>query len=165
MNSNPGMLKETDRRPVTGDLDDLYREVILDHNRSPRNFGRLATANKTAQGYNPLCGDRITVFIDLEGDVIRDISFQGAGCAISKAAASLMTANLKGKTVAQVRALFGEFRQMITAGELNPQVLGKLAAFAGVHKFPARIKCAVLPWHAVMAALEDKKETVSTEPS
>jgi nitrogen fixation NifU-like protein len=164
MKPTPDILPGSERAPA-GMLDDLYQEVILDHNRSPRNFRLLETANKSAQGYNPLCGDRIAVYVHLEGEVIRDISFQGAGCAISKAAASIMTAKLKGKTVAEVRELFAEFRRMVTVGDSNPQALGKLVAFAGVHKFPARVKCAVLPWHAVMAALEDQKDPVSTEES
>jgi len=144
-------------------LHELYQEVILDHSQNPRNFQKLEGANKMAEGYNPLCGDRFTVFVKLENDVIRDISFQGSGCAISKAAASMMTANLKGKTTAEVRRLFAEYRTMITTGELNRDAMGKLAVFAGVHHFPGRVKCAVLPWHAVAAALEDQGKPVSTE--
>jgi len=148
------------------DLRDLYQEVLLDHNRRPRNFQKLESANRTAEGYNPLCGDQITVYLKLEGDVIRDISFQGSGCAISKSAASMMTASLKGKTRAEAEALFEKFHGMVT-GKSDPQAaaegLGKLVVFAGVCEFPIRVKCATLPWHTLHAALEGKGEPVSTE--
>lgn len=148
---------------MADDLNDLYQQVILDHSKSPRNFQKMGDANRVAEGHNPLCGDRVTVFLRLENDVIKDISFQGSGCAISKAAASMMTANLKGKTRAEAEKLFAEYRAMVTTGQVDSHGVGKLAAFAGVHKFPARVKCAILPWHAVVAALEQQKESVSTE--
>ena len=148
------------------DLRELYQEVILDHNRRPRNFHKLEGANRTAEGYNPLCGDQITVYLRLEDGVIRDISFQGSGCAISKASASMMTASLKGKTTDEAEGLFETFHKMVTADlsmAFDPLELGKLAAFSGVREFPVRVKCATLPWHTLKAALEGKGETVSTE--
>jgi nitrogen fixation NifU-like protein len=148
------------------DLRDLYQEVLLDHNRRPRNFQKLEGANRTAEGYNPLCGDQITVYLKLEDDVIRDISFQGSGCAISKSAASMMTAALKGKTRGEAEALFQHFHTMLTGkpgAEGGTEALGKLAVFAGVCEFPIRVKCATLPWHTLHAALEGKGEPVSTE--
>jgi nitrogen fixation protein NifU and related proteins len=150
------------------ELRDLYQEVILDHNRKPRNFRKLASPTQGAEGYNPLCGDRVTVELAVEGDVIRDIAFQGSGCAISKASASLMTADLKGKAVADAEAAFARFRAMLTespAREETSAQLGKLAVFAGVREFPSRIKCATLPWHTLHAALAGKTEPVSTEES
>ena len=144
------------------DLSDLYQQVILDHSKSPRNFRKLEGANRTAQGNNPLCGDNYTIYAVMDGDVIKDISFQGSGCAISKASASLLTETLKGKTKAEMKALFDKVRHMVTTGSSNDGV-GKLAVFAGVHKFPARVKCAILPWHAVMAAAEGKLDPVTTE--
>ena len=148
---------------MTDDLSDLYQEIILDHSKCPRNFQKLECANHVAEGRNPLCGDQVTVFLKLEEEVIRDISFQGSGCAISKAAASMMTAHLKGKTKEEARNMFKTYHEMVTTGISHPEEIGKLAAFAGVHKFPARVKCAILPWHAVVAALEDKQDPVSTE--
>jgi nitrogen fixation NifU-like protein len=145
------------------DLQDLYQQVILDHSKSPRNFFKMPSPNRTAQGHNPLCGDNITLFLMMDGETIRDISFQGSGCAISKASASLLTENLKGKTKAEVKSLFEQVRQMVTTGKRDGSDLGKLAVFAGVHKFPARVKCAILPWHAAMAAVEGTNEPVSTE--
>ena len=145
------------------DLTDLYQQVILDHSKSPRNFHKLENANRTAQGHNPLCGDNYTIYALLEGDVIKDLSFQGSGCAISKASASILTDTLKGKTKAEVKALFDKVHDMVTTGNVNGGDLGKLAVFAGVHKFPARVKCAILPWHAVVAAVEGKQGSVSTE--
>jgi nitrogen fixation NifU-like protein len=144
------------------DLNDLYQQVILDHSKSPRNFRKLEGANRTAQGNNPLCGDNYTIYVLMDGDVIKDISFQGSGCAISKASASLLTESLKGKTRAEVKTLFDKVHEMVTTGSSNDGV-GKLTVFAGVHKFPARVKCAILPWHAVMAAAEGKQEPVTTE--
>ena len=141
------------------DLTDLYQQLILDHNKSPRNFRVLPDANRTAQGTNPICGDN---YAKMDGDVVKEISFQGTGCAISKASASILTESLKGRTMAEVKSLFDKVRDMVTTGNLDGDV-GKLAALAGVHKFPVRIKCAILPWHAAMAALEGKGETVSTE--
>ncbi|HEX2225142.1 MAG TPA: SUF system NifU family Fe-S cluster assembly protein [Thermoanaerobaculia bacterium] len=138
------------------DLRDLYQEVILDHNRRPRNFGELAGANRRAEGHNPLCGDRVTIFLEVEDDRIRDISFQGSGCAISTASASLMTEALKGRTVAEARGLFHGFHELVTKGtpETEAEALGKLAAFTGVREYPMRVKCATLAWHALQAALE-----------
>jgi nitrogen fixation NifU-like protein len=144
------------------DLNDLYQQVILDHSRSPRNFQKLPNANRSAEGRNPLCGDQVSLYVLLNGERIEDLSFQGSGCAISKAAASLLTESLKGKTKDEAKLLFQKVHQMVTTGEVDEQV-GKLAVFAGVHKFPARVKCAILPWHAVVAALEGKAEPVSTE--
>jgi nitrogen fixation NifU-like protein len=147
------------------ELRELYQQVILDHNRSPRNFGSLADANRAAEGYNPLCGDQIRVYLDVDGDMIRDIRFEGSGCAISRAAASMMTATLKGKKVAEAEDLFDRFRRMLTADPARADTtgLGKLAVFSGVCEFPSRIKCATLPWHTVHAALRGQRERVSTE--
>jgi nitrogen fixation NifU-like protein len=145
------------------DLNDLYQQVILDHCRSPRNFGPLASANRTARGQNPLCGDQVTVFIELDGDSIRDIRFEGSGCAISKASASLLTESLKGRTRAEARDLFSHIHALVTTGQTHAPNLGKLAVFAGVHKFPARVKCAILPWHAALAALDGQTNPVTTE--
>jgi nitrogen fixation NifU-like protein len=146
------------------DLRELYQELILDHSRKPRNFQKLPEANRTAEGYNPLCGDQITVYLKMDGDRIEDVSFQGAGCAISKASASLMTAALKGKTRAEADALFENFHQMVTGQETaDPAALGKLAVFAGVCEFPVRVKCASLPWHTLHAALAGEKDPVTTE--
>jgi nitrogen fixation NifU-like protein len=148
------------------DLRELYQEVILDHNKRPRNFQKLEGANRTAEGYNPLCGDQINVYLVLDGGVIRDISFLGSGCAISKASASMMTATLKGKTAAEAEAIFETFHKMVTSDlsrTFDPIEMGKLAVFAGVREFPVRVKCATLPWHTVRAALEGKREPVSTE--
>ncbi len=148
------------------DLRELYQEVILDHNRRPRNFQKLEGANRTAEGYNPLCGDQITVYLRLEDDMVSGVSFEGSGCAISKASASMMTAALKGKTRTEVASLFKAFHTMVTVdlgAAIDPLELGKLAAFAGVREFPIRVKCATLPWHTLRAALEDGQATVSTE--
>jgi len=144
------------------DLTELYHQLLLDHNKSPRNFRALPDANRTAQGTNPLCGDNYTIYARMDGDVVQELTFQGSGCAISKAAASLLTENLKGKTRAEVKAMFDNVRDLITTGHSHGD-LGKLAALSGVHKFPARVKCALLPWHAVAAAVEGRGETVSTE--
>jgi nitrogen fixation NifU-like protein len=146
---------------MSDDLGDLYQQVILDHSRSPRNFKVLAGANSQAQGRNPLCGDQVHVYLKLDGDQIQDISFQGSGCAISKASASVMTTVLKGKTRAEAKGMFDKFHDTVMTGK-SPDG-EKLAVFAGVHKFPARVKCAILPWHAAIAALEGKSEPVSTE--
>jgi nitrogen fixation protein NifU and related proteins len=145
------------------DLNDLYQQVILDHSKSPRNFHKLEGANRMAQGDNPLCGDKVTVYLVLDGDVIKDISFEGSGCAISKASASILTTVVKGRTHAELKELFDRVHEMVTTGKVDGGELGKLAVFAGVHKFPARVKCAILPWHAVMAAVEGKAEPVTTE--
>lgn len=144
----------------------LYQEIILDHNKNPRNYRRLENANRMVEAFNPLCGDHYTLFLRVEDDVIKDISFQGSGCAISKASASVMTSIVKGKSRAESEELFETFHKLVT-GELGRDVsleeLGKLAAFAGVSEFPARVKCASLAWHAMRSALEAKAETVSTE--
>jgi nitrogen fixation NifU-like protein len=145
------------------DLNDLYQQVILDHSRSPRNFRVLEGASHIARGANPLCGDRVTVYARIKDDVIQDISFQGSGCAISKASASLLTDSVKGRSKAEVETLFHRMHDLITTGRAADGELGKLAAFAGVHKFPSRVKCAILPWHAVLAALQGQAEPVSTE--
>ena len=144
------------------DLTDLYQQLILDHSKSPRNFRVLPDANRTAQGTNPICGDNYTLYAKMDGDVVQEISFQGSGCAISKASASILTESLKGKTITEVKSLFDKVHDMILTGNMDGD-LGKLAALAGVHKFPVRVKCAILPWHALMAAVEGKGETVSTE--
>jgi nitrogen fixation NifU-like protein len=150
-----------------GDLRDLYQEVILDHSKRPKNFGELAGANRQAEGYNPLCGDRETVYVRLEGDVLKEVGFRGAGCAISTASASMMTEALTGRTRPEAEALFDRFHDLITGrnGETNPGLaeLGKLAVFSGVREFPVRIKCATLPWHTLKAALAGEDRTVSTE--
>jgi nitrogen fixation protein NifU and related proteins len=148
-----------------GELDELYQEVILDHNRRPRNFRALEGANRRAEGFNPLCGDRLTLFMQLDGDVIRDVSFQGSGCAISKASASLMTEALKGKTVGEAESLFQRFHRMVTSpADSAVEDLGKLSVLAGVREFPVRVKCASLAWHTMKAAVkQDTPATVSTE--
>ncbi len=144
------------------DLSDLYQEVILDHNRRPRNFGVLADATHHAEGYNPLCGDRLSLFLKLDGDVITDVAFEGSGCAISKASASLMTDSLKGRDVATARALFDRFHRMVTtAPDREVEDLGKLSALAGVREFPVRVKCASLAWHTLKAALERAAKTTT----
>lgn len=145
------------------ELSELYQEVILDHNRRPRNFRALAGASHSAEGYNPLCGDRLTLYLDVQADVITDAAFEGAGCAISKASASMMTDAIKGRTVAEARALFDRFHRMVTTppGEAVED-LGKLSAFGGVREFPVRVKCASLAWHTMKAALERQQQT-STE--
>jgi nitrogen fixation NifU-like protein len=144
------------------DLNDLYQDVILDHNRKPRNFGKLPAANRTASGENPLCGDRVKVYLAVDGGRIADISFEGAGCAISTASASLMTEALKGKSESEARTLFRGFHEMVTKGGPDTE-LGKLAVFSGVREFPMRVKCATLAWHTFEAALDQKDGAVSTE--
>jgi nitrogen fixation NifU-like protein len=151
------------------DLRELYQELILDHTKRPRNFGPLPGANRRAEGHNPLCGDRATVLVRLEGDKVVDVRFQGAGCSISTASASLMTESVKGKTRAEVERLFDRFHQLITsdptrAAAAAPE-LGKLAVFSGVSEFPVRVKCASLPWHTLKAALTGELQPVSTEVS
>jgi nitrogen fixation NifU-like protein len=147
------------------ELSELYQQVILDHNKKPRNFHKLEAANRTAEGYNPLCGDQLTVYMQLEDEVVKDVSFEGSGCAISKAAASMMTQSVKGKTKQEAELLFNEFHRMVT-GELEteetPHHLGRLTIFAGVRDFPARVKCASLSWHTMHAALKGEG-VVSTE--
>jgi nitrogen fixation NifU-like protein len=148
------------------DLSELYQEIILDHNRSPRNHGRPAQANRESEGYNPLCGDHLTVYLRLDGDRVADIGFEGAGCAISQASASVMTTVVKGKTRAEAEALLERFQKLVT-GALEPGAdtsdLGDSVAMAGVSQFPARVKCATLGWHTLIAALRQQSEPVSTE--
>ena len=147
------------------DLRDLYQEVILDHNRHPHNFGELDGADRHADGHNPLCGDRLAVYVNLDGETISDVSFLGSGCAISKASASLMTDAVKGRTLGEARRLFEEFLALVTddAAVLDATSLGKLAVFAGVRDYPTRVKCASLAWHTLRAAVDDRHEVVSTE--
>ncbi len=146
------------------ELRDLYQEVILDHNRRPRNFGALPNANREAEGHNPLCGDRVVVHLHVEGDRVEGISFEGTGCAISTASASLMTEALKGRTVEEARRLFHGFHDFVTKGTgEDPETLGKLAVFSGVREYPMRVKCATLAWHTFQAALDQKDDSVSTE--
>jgi nitrogen fixation protein NifU and related proteins len=148
------------------DLDELYQEVILDHNKSPRNYRIMSDANRKADGYNPLCGDHVTVYLQLENGIIQDVSFQGSGCAISKASASLMTAELKGKTEAAATELFESVHKMLTGdpgGDAASEKVGKLKILSGVCKFPARVKCASLAWHTVNAALHGDTQPATTE--
>lgn len=146
------------------DLDDLYQEVILDHNKSPRNYRVMTDANRKAEGYNPLCGDHVTVYLHLEDGLIRDVSFQGSGCAISKASASMMTAELKGKSEAAAEELFENVHKMLTgADDKSGEKVGKLKILSGVCKFPARVKCASLAWHTVNAALHGDSQPSTTE--
>jgi len=148
------------------DLRDLYQQLIIDHSRHPHNFGVLKPHTHSGQGYNPLCGDRITLYLLVEKGVIRDIKFEGSGCAISKASASIMTTVLKGRTVDEARTLFRDFHQMATTGEVAPDQPGKLKVLSGVHKYPARVKCAMLAWRTLDQALSNdskEKDVVSTE--
>lgn len=149
------------------DLGELYQELILDHNKQPRNYRKLDDANRSADGYNPLCGDQLSVYLRVNDGVIEEISFQGSGCAISKSSASLMTTVLKGKTVDEAERLFRRFHQLVTGndGGCDPEAvdLGKLAVFAGVREYPARVKCASLAWHTMHAALEAAGQPVTTE--
>ncbi len=150
------------------DLRDLYQELILDHNKRPRNFRKLEGANRSAEGYNPLCGDRVTVYLKFEDGVVKDVSFDGSGCAISKASASVMTESLKGKTLAEAKALFEKFHKLVTGKSHDAPGspdLGKLVVFSGVCDYPARVKCATLAWHTMTAALRGDGKTVSTEES
>jgi nitrogen fixation NifU-like protein len=148
---------------VTSDLSDLYQEVILDHNRRPRNFRAIERPSHQAEGFNPLCGDRLNLFLQVEGERITDVAFQGAGCAISKASASLMTDEVKGRSVAEARELFERFHRMVTTPpDRQVEDLGKLSVLSGVREFPVRIKCASLAWHTLKAALENAGR-VSTE--
>ncbi|HEY0724730.1 MAG TPA: SUF system NifU family Fe-S cluster assembly protein [Pyrinomonadaceae bacterium] len=148
------------------ELDDLYQEVILDHNKSPRNYRAMAGANRRAEGYNPLCGDQVTVFLQVEDGMIKDISFQGSGCAISKASASMMTTELKGKPESAAHELFENVHHMLTgqsSGDSGGERVGKLAILSGVCKFPARVKCASLAWHTMESALKCENHPTKTE--
>ena len=147
------------------DLKDLYRDVIVDHNRNPRNFGKLDPADAHADGHNPLCGDRLSLYVNLDGDRIREVKFDGSGCAISVASASLLTETVKGKSRAEVKSLFDDVHSMLTQHDstVDPSKLGKLAALSGVREFPARVKCASLCWHTLNAALDHDAAPVSTE--
>jgi nitrogen fixation NifU-like protein len=146
------------------ELRELYQEVILEHSKKPRNYRALEEANHKAEGFNPLCGDHFTVYLDLKDGAINDIGFQGSGCAISKASASMMTQTLKGKTTAEAEDVFNRFHDLVTGhGAGNEEALGKLAVFAGVSEFPLRVKCATLAWHALRAALRGEAQAVSTE--
>ena len=145
------------------DLRNLYQEVIVDHSRKPRNFGELADANRSAEGYNPLCGDKLTIFLHLDGDVISKVRFKGCGCAISMASASLLTETLTGKTIAEAQAIFTEVHDMLTLDAASGEALGKLKVLAGVKAFPARVKCATLAWHTFTNALDNKHEVATTE--
>ncbi len=146
------------------DLADLYQQLILDHNRSPRNHGRLDDVARRSEGYNPLCGDRVIVYLALDGELISDVAFEGVGCAISTAAASLMTEAVKGRTLSEATALFERFREMVTSGAgPGDESLGKLDAFAGVRNYPARVKCATLAWHTLQAAIDTEHVVVTTE--
>jgi nitrogen fixation protein NifU and related proteins len=148
------------------DLRDLYQDVILEHSKAPRNFGELPDAKNRAEGFNPLCGDRYTVYVQLHGDCIGEITFQGSGCAISKASASMMTQSVKGKTTAEASRMFDRFHRLVTGQGLangDEGELGKLSVFSGVSEYPVRVKCATLAWHTLRAALGGQQEGVSTE--
>jgi nitrogen fixation NifU-like protein len=148
------------------EISQLYQDMILDHNKNPRNFGELKPCTHFAEGYNPLCGDHLNVFAVVEDDMIKDIHFDGKGCAISKSSASIMTQLLKGKSIDQAKELFTVFQHLVTAPmeeEPDADALGKLVVFAGVREFPSRIKCASLAWHTMLSALEAKKNVISTE--
>lgn len=146
------------------DLRELYQQVILDHYKNPRNYRKLESANRTAEGYNPLCGDHYTLFVEVDGERVKDIGFQGSGCAISKASASVMSSVVKGKTTAEVADLVEVFRKLVTAGEVGEGPASeRFAPFAGVAEHPSRVKCAVLAWHTLKNALEGKQDAVSTE--
>jgi nitrogen fixation protein NifU and related proteins len=146
------------------DLRELYQQVILDHHKKPRNFHKLKNGNRKAEGFNPLCGDRLTLYLRIEDGVVRDVGFEGSGCAISTASASMMTEGLKGKTEAEIESLFQRFHDLVM-GKSNPdpETMGKLAVFAGVRDYPVRVKCATLAWHTLRAALQQSPETVATE--
>jgi len=150
---------------MTSDLRDLYQEVILDHNKKPRNHGKLDDANRELEGYNPLCGDRLTIYLRVEDGVVQAVGFEGSGCAISTASTSMMTEAVKGKPEADVRALFDRFHDLVTgkAASGSEDDLGKLRVFAGVSEFPIRVKCATLAWHTLIAALEGQEQSVTTE--
>ena len=148
---------------MNSELRDLYQEVIVDHSKRPRNFRKLEGTVRSAEGFNPLCGDKVTVYVSLEDGVLRDVAFQGSGCAISTASASVMTEVLKGKSATEAEKLFEIFHALVTRGASASADLGKLAVFAGVNEFPSRVKCAVLAWHTLRAALKGEHQPVSTE--
>jgi nitrogen fixation NifU-like protein len=151
---------------MDSELRELYQQVILDHNKSPRNFKKLDNANHKAEGYNPLCGDKINLYLIVEDDIVKDVGFQGSGCAISKASASLMSSIVKGKTKKEAEELFSKFHDLVTGklkNKTDVEALGKLAVFSGVRDFPARVKCASLAWHTLISALKDEQHVVSTE--
>lgn len=145
------------------DLRELYQEVILDHSRSPRNFCELETANRQADGYNPLCGDRLKLFLTVDGDVVKEAAFKGSGCAISTASASMMTEAVKGKSLEEADRLFDAFHNLVTGQDSNGENLGKLTIFSGLRDFPTRVKCATLAWHTLKAACHNAGKMVSTE--
>jgi nitrogen fixation NifU-like protein len=147
------------------ELRELYQDVILEHSKAPRNYRELVSANRKAEGFNPLCGDRYTIYVELDGDAVRNVTFQGSGCAISKASASLMTQAVKGKTQAEFAQFFEEFHNIVTGQTPvdDPTTVGKLAVFAGVSAYPVRVKCASLAWHTLRAALAGEDQPVSTE--
>ena len=148
------------------DLDELYQEIVLEHNKHPANFRKLDRANRTSEGYNPICGDRITLYLELKGDVVLDIGFQGSGCAISRASASMMTESIKGKSGAEAETIFNSFHQMVTrdpGSDFDNVELGDLEMLAGLSEFPVRVKCATLSWHTMRAALAGQKDAVYTE--
>jgi nitrogen fixation NifU-like protein len=148
---------------MSDQLRELYQQVILDHNKNPRNFKELPNATRKVDGYNPLCGDHYTVFVELDGDTIKDISFTGNGCAISKSSASVMTSTVKGKRTEEAQQMFDRFHKLVTGESKPDDGLGRLAAFSGVSEFPARVKCATLAWHTLHSALQGEQEVVSTE--
>ena len=151
---------------ISGELRELYQELILEHSKKPRNFRVLDHANHAAEGFNPLCGDKIKLYLDVDGNQIKDIGFQGSGCAISKASASIMTTSVKGKTVSEAKALFSEFHKMLSSEsetKVDEAKLGKLSVFSGVSEFPVRVKCATLAWHTLRSGLESNGKVVSTE--
>lgn len=145
------------------DLRELYQEVILDHCKKPRNFHEMDEANRRLEGYNPLCGDKVTVYLQVKDDLVQNVSFQGEGCAISTASASLMTELVKGKSLEEAEVIFRRFQDLVTGKSDGSADMGKLAVFAGVGKFPMRVKCATLPWHTLRAALKQQDEAVTTE--
>ena len=145
------------------ELQELYQQVIIDHNHNPRNFHEIEHPSHSAKGHNPLCGDKIDIYLTIEEDIITEISFVGSGCAISKASSSLMTEALLGKTVSEAQKLFNLVHNMITSGQTNADEIGKLAVLSGVHKFPARVKCAILPWHTMRNALDKSSKITITE--
>lgn len=148
------------------ELRELYQQIILDHNKSPKNYGKIVNCSHASEGYNPLCGDRIKIYAQVEDGIIKDIKFEGEGCAIAKASGSIMTALLKGKTIEEAEKLFKAFQDLITSevdSEVDLEKLGKLAVFAGVREFPTRVKCAGLAWHTVKAAMDKKDEVITTE--